>query len=183
LAQLQFIPQWLAGVMLIEPFRHSDTRGEFVKTFHAAEFADQGIRFEMREEFFSVSQRGVLRGMHFQSPPFEHQKLVTCSIGRVVDVLVDLRKASPTFGEHLAIELNAANRRAVYVPVGLAHGFLSLLDGSCVVYKTDREHAPADDVGIRWDSFGFAWPMAMADLVISPRDQQHPPLGNYASPF
>jgi dTDP-4-dehydrorhamnose 3,5-epimerase len=182
-AQLRFIPQSLPGVILVEPFRHSDARGEFVKSFHAAEFAEHNIRFEMREEFYSVSQRGVLRGMHFQTPPFAHQKVVTCLTGRVMDVVVDLRKASPTYGKHLAIELNAANRSVLYIPVGLAHGFLSLESDSCLVYKTDREHAPQNDAGIRWDSFGYSWPMSANDLVVSQRDQQHPPLADNSSPF
>jgi dTDP-4-dehydrorhamnose 3,5-epimerase len=181
--QLKFIPQSLSGVQIIESFHHADARGEFVKTFLAAEAAERGIQFELREEFFSVSRRGALRGMHFQTPPYAHQKIVTCLAGSVIDVLVDLRKSSPTYGEHLAVELSAANRRALYIPVGLAHGFLSLCDNSCVIYKTDREYAPDQDAGIRWDRFGYTWPLETQDLLISPRDQRHPPLGEFASPF
>ncbi|MFO0789884.1 MAG: dTDP-4-dehydrorhamnose 3,5-epimerase [Pirellulales bacterium] len=183
MTQFQFIPQRLPGVVLIEPFRHADARGEFVKTFHAANFASQQIEFTLREEFFSISQRGVLRGMHFQTPPYAHSKMVTCLTGAIVDVLVDLRHNSPTYGEHAAYELSGDNRRVLYVPVGLAHGFVSTFDGSCVAYKTDREHAPENDCGIRWDSFGYTWPIAGDELIISPRDQHHPALAEFTSPF
>ena len=183
LGQLQFIPQSLSGVQIIEAFHHADARGDFVKTFLATEAAECGIQFELREEFFSVSRRGVVRGMHFQTPPYAHQKLVTCLAGNVIDVLVDLRKSSPTYGQHFAVELSAVNRRSVFIPVGLAHGFLSLSDESCVVYKTDREYAPANDAGIHWNSFGYNWPIAQNELSGFPRDERHPRLNEYASPF
>jgi dTDP-4-dehydrorhamnose 3,5-epimerase len=180
---LRITPLALAGALLVEPTPRRDDRGAFVKTFHAAALADEGLSFELREEFYSVSHRGVLRGMHFQSPPFDHQKLVTCVAGRVLDVLVDLRVDSPTFGDSCSIELNGTTTQLLWIPRGLAHGFLSLEDDSIVNYKTDCEYAPQHDAGIRWDSFGFSWPTADGQLIISPRDQTHPALAGFDSPF
>lgn len=176
-------PLTLAGACVVEPFVHADERGSFVKSFHAEQLAAAGLHFELREEFYSVSRRGVLRGMHFQTPPFAHQKLVSCVAGRVLDVLVDLRRGSATFGKSCSIELSSVRPQLVWVPPGFAHGFLSLADESCVIYRTDREHAAQHDRGIRWDSFGFDWPIAAAELVISPRDREHPALAEFASPF
>jgi dTDP-4-dehydrorhamnose 3,5-epimerase len=176
-------PLGLSGAAVIESLVHRDDRGVFVKTFHAGQLADAGLRFELREEFYSVSRRGVLRGMHFQTPPFAHQKLVACMAGRVLDVLVDLRRGSVTFGAACSLELNAERPQLLWIPPGIAHGFLSLEDLSCVTYKTDREYAPEHDAGIRWNSFGFAWPMAEAELELSPRDQRHPALAEFDSPF
>jgi dTDP-4-dehydrorhamnose 3,5-epimerase len=180
---LRVSPLALAGAAVIEPIVHRDERGEFVKTFHAGQLADAGLRFELREEFYSVSRRGVLRGMHFQTPPFAHQKLVACLSGRVLDVLVDLRRESATFGRSCSLELSGERPQMVWIPAGIAHGFLSLVDGSCVTYKTDREYAPQNDAGMRWDSFGFDWPMNGDQLVISSRDRQHPALAEFESPF
>lgn len=176
-------PLPLAGACVVEPFVHADKRGSFVKSFHAEQLAAAGLHFELREEFYSVSRRGVLRGMHFQTPPFAHQKLVSCVAGRVLDVLVDLRRGGGTFGKFCALELASERPQLVWVPPGLAHGFLSLADESCVIYRTDREHAAEHDRGIRWDSFGCDWPMNGTELIISPRDWAHPALADFASPF
>jgi len=180
---LRVRPLALAGACVVEPFVHTDERGQFVKSFHAEQLREAGLHFELREEFYSVSQRGVLRGLHFQTPPCEHQKLVSCIAGRVLDVLVDLRRGSATYGQSCSIELSRDRPQLVWVPPGLAHGFLSLDDESCVIYRTDREHASQHDRGIRWDSFGFDWPMAAAELIISPRDREHPALAEFESPF
>lgn len=179
--QINSLP--LAGALLVKPRPHYDDRGSFAKTFHASSIAQEGLRFELREEFYSVSKYGVLRGMHFQTPPYDHQKLVTCFAGRVLDVLVDLRRGSPTYGRHCSLELNGDEPCTVWIPHGLAHGFLSLADNSCVVYKTDSEYAPTHDMGIRWDSFDFHWPLSIEQLIISARDQQHPTLAEFNSPF
>lgn len=173
----------LPDVRVLRPFVFEDERGNFVKPFHEARLAEHGIAMTMREEFFSTSAAGVLRGMHFQVPPHAHQKLVYCITGRVLDVVLDLRRGSPTYGRSAGFELSAANRHVVHIPVGFAHGFLSLEDGSCLVYKTDCVHAPESDRGLLWDSFGFDWPVAGIDPVISPRDLSHPELASFESPF
>ncbi len=173
----------LAGACVVEPFVHRDERGQFVKSFHARDLAEVGLRFELREEFYSTSDRGVLRGMHFQSPPCAHQKLVSCLAGRVLDMIVDLRAASETYGKSCALELSADWPQMLWLPIGFAHGFLSLEDNSCVTYKTDCEHAPLYDCGIRWDSFGFDWPLPAEELIVSPRDRLLPTLAEFSTPF
>jgi dTDP-4-dehydrorhamnose 3,5-epimerase len=160
----------------------TDNRGDFVKTYQAEAFSELGISFTPVEEFFSTSHKGVLRGMHFQLPPHEHDKLVYCVRGRVLDVLLDLRKDSPTYGKSVSAELSRENHHQLYIPRGVAHGFLSMEDESVLVYKTTTVHAPSYDTGIRWDSFGFQWPEG-GNFIISTRDQQFPHQQAFNSPF
>lgn len=171
----------LPGLKLIQPRIFTDVRGIFVKTFHADLFEHLGMEFQPREEFFSVSHRNVVRGMHFQLPPAAHSKLVYCVAGRVLDVVVDLRLASVTFGRCTSRELSAENREMFFMPVGFAHGFASLEDGSVMVYQTNTVHAPECDAGILWNSFGFDW--GVADPVINERDRKFPTLQDFVSPF
>ncbi len=180
---MQLIAEPLLGVKILRPFVFEDSRGNFVKPFHEDQLAAHGIQMTVREEFFSTSAAMVLRGMHFQTPPHAHQKIVYCITGRVLDVLLDLRKNAPTFGQAVGFELSAANRHIVHIPVGFAHGFLSLEDNSCLVYKTDAVHAPANDAGILWNSFGFDWPLHGMTPTISARDLAHPHFVDFASPF
>lgn len=180
---MELVSEPLPGIKVLHPFVHEDARGSFVKPFHEGDLAAHGIQFVVREEFFSVSAVNVLRGMHFQLPPHAHQKLVYCIQGRVLDVLLDLRRASPTFGRSCGFELSAANRHVVHIPIGFAHGFLSMEDQSCLVYKTDTIHAPLSDVGIKWDSFGFGWPLHVVFPEISDRDLRHPVMSEFSSPF
>jgi len=171
----------LDGVRVIRPRIFEDGRGSFVKTFHAAAFREANLAFEPQEEFFSTSAKNVLRGMHFQVPPAAHAKLAYCIAGRALDVVLDLRKQSPTFGRSHARELNDKNREILFVPVGCAHGFLALEDGTTMVYQTSTVHAPAQDAGVRWDSFGFKWPVR--DPILSDRDRKFPALADFPSPF
>jgi dTDP-4-dehydrorhamnose 3,5-epimerase len=181
---MQLISEPLPGVKILRPFVFEDARGNFVKPFHEGQLAAHGISILVREEFFSTSQAGVVRGMHFQIPPHSHQKIVYCITGRVLDVLLDLRENSPTFGRTAAFELSAQNRHIVHIPVGIAHGFMSLENASCLVYKTDAVHAPEHDRGILWNSFGFEWPL-LPDVppAISDRDLSLCPFGEFISPF
>jgi dTDP-4-dehydrorhamnose 3,5-epimerase len=180
---MDLISEPLPGVNILRPFVFEDARGCFVKPFHEGQLKAHGISFQVREEFFSTSAANVLRGMHFQLPPHAHQKLVYCIQGRVLDVLLDLRTGSATFGQSCGFELSAANRHVLHIPVGFAHGFLSMEDGSCLVYKTDTVHAPESDAGVRWDSFGFDWPLSGAQPEISKRDSEQPALSEFKSPF
>jgi dTDP-4-dehydrorhamnose 3,5-epimerase len=173
----------LRGVYRITPRIFSDHRGDFVKSFHEPTMRAHGLTIELREEFFSISHRGVLRGMHFQVPPSDHQKFVYCTNGTILDVLVDLRKGESTYGRSISLTLDGTSREIVWIPKGIAHGFVSLSDQSCVIYKTDREHVAQDDRGIHWDSFGFEWPLPKDQLIVSERDQQHPRLDQFPSPF
>lgn len=175
------MPTPLPGVHLLEPRLFSDERGSFTKTYHEPAWREAGIDFEMKEEYHSVSHRGVLRGMHFQTPPQDHAKVVYCPHGRVQDVLLDLRRNSPTFGRAAARELSAENRLILFIPAGVAHGFLSLEERSILVYKTGTVHSPEHDAGIRWDSFGFDW--GHTAPVVSARDAAFPSFANFSSPF
>jgi len=178
---MEIIATELAGVQVIRPRVFTDARGSFVKTFHAPAFREAGRPFEPQEEFFSTSAKNVLRGMHFQLPPAAHAKLVYCVAGRVLDVVLDLRKSSPTFGRSYTRELNDKNRELLFIPIGFAHGFLALADGATMVYQTSTVHAPAQDAGILWNSFGFDWPVK--DPVLSERDRRFPALRDFESPF
>lgn len=170
-----------AGLLVIQPRLFVDHRGVFVKTFHETLFRELGVAFQPREEFYSTSAKNVLRGMHFQLPPAAHAKLVYCLYGRVLDVVLDLRRNSATYGRVFTCELNAANRELLFIPVGFAHGFLSLADESLMVYKADAVHSPAHDVGIAWDSFGLDWPIGQP--ILSERDRKFPAWAAFKSPF
>ena len=171
-----------SGLILLQPRIFKDHRGSFIKSFHETDFRALGITFSLREEFYSTSAKNVLRGMHFQVPPAAHAKLVYCVQGRVLDVVLDLRRSSPRFGQSFGCELDSVKRQILFIPAGFAHGFLSLEDDSLMVYKTDHIHAPEQDQGIAWNSFGFQWPLNQPP-TISERDRQFPPWPDFQSPF
>lgn len=173
-------PTELPGVYVLQPDVFEDHRGHFVKTYHEELFRARGIEFAPKEEFFSVSRRNVLRGMHFQHPPAAHDKLVYCPAGRVLDVVLDLRSAS-TGVRCLSRELSAANRQMLFIPTGCAHGFLALEDHSVMVYQTSTVHSPTHDAGILWNSFGFEWPVK--NPILSERDQKFPAWRDFQTPF
>jgi dTDP-4-dehydrorhamnose 3,5-epimerase len=168
LASLLRLPSTMPGVFYLQPRIFRDDRGEFVKPFFYPHWTELGIKFALQESFFSTSARHVLRGMHFQLPPHDQNKIVYCVAGSILDVLLDLRRSSPTFGHAEAFALSAKDRRVLFLPRGVAHGFLAEEDGSIVTYLADAVHHPASDSGVRWDSFGFSWPVS--DPVVSPRD-------------
>ena len=166
---------------ILRPTVFQDRRGIFVKTFRSDEFRDLGISFEPREEFYSVSAKNVLRGMHFQLPPAAHAKLVYCLSGRVLDVVLDMRRGSSCYGKSFSCQLDGQRRELLFIPAGFAHGFLALEDQSLMVYKTDAPHAPEHDAGIAWNSFGFDW--KVASPVMSDRDRKFPAWPDFQSPF
>jgi dTDP-4-dehydrorhamnose 3,5-epimerase len=170
----------LPGCFLLQPKRLEDQRGRFMKTYHQGLCSALGVNLDIREEFFSVSHKNVIRGMHFQLPPHEHDKLVYCTRGAVMDVLLDLRKGS-SYGRVASAELSSENAHIMFIPKGIAHGFAALTDETLMLYKTSTVHAPEADCGIRWDSFGFDW--GMAEPIISARDQQHSVFVDFVSPF
>jgi dTDP-4-dehydrorhamnose 3,5-epimerase len=178
---MEFLSTSLKGVVLIRSNRFEDHRGLFVKPFHSQLFSENGPGFQPREEFFSVSKAGVIRGMHFQVPPSEQWKLVFCVYGRLFDVVLDLRRGEPTFGQHLTMELNTENSLCLLIPPGLAHGFCSLKDDSILYYSASTVYDPVADRGVRWDSFGVDWPVSKP--IISERDVAFPSLAEYDSPF
>jgi dTDP-4-dehydrorhamnose 3,5-epimerase len=165
----------IAGAFVIEPERLADERGFFARTFCAEEFAKHGLEARVAQCSTSFNRRkGTLRGMHFQRPPHEECKLVRCTAGAVYDVLVDLRPGSATFRQWFGTELTADSGRAVYVPRGLAHGFLTLADDTEVLYQISEFYDPASADGVRWNdpAFGIDWPGQVR--VISPRDRSYP---------
>lgn len=178
---MQKIETALPGVCILEPKIFQDERGLFIKTFNQTIFDELGLPFSLAESYYSTSQKNVIRGMHFQTPPAAHVKLVYVTSGSITDVVVDIRRGSPTYGQSITIDLSATNRRLVYIPVGCAHGFLSLEDESCVVYCQSTGYAPESDAGIRYDSFGFDW--GVADPIMSARDQAFPTLADFETPF
>jgi len=169
----------LRGCFRLRPRIFEDARGRFVKVFHAERFRELGLETEFRECFWSESVRGVLRGLHYQAPPDDHAKLVTATSGSVLDVALDLRAGSPTYGRHELIRLDAATASVLYLPRGIAHGFLVTSERATLLYQTTREHVPAADLGIRWDSAGIPWPSEPTPIV-SDRDRAHPTWTEYA---
>ena len=178
---MKIVGEPLVGVKVIAPLCSADKRGRFVKTYHRAIFAELGIKFDFAEEFYSVSRAGVIRGMHFQLPPHAHDKVIYCVKGGVLDVLLDLRTDSPTYGQSVAVDLSGENCSIVFIPIGIAHGFLCKSDEAILVYKTSAVYVPSHDTGIRWDSFGFNW--AVEAPVISERDAKLSTLASFSSPF
>lgn len=171
----------LPGAWRIGLNAHTDARGSFVKTYAKSVFTAQGLAFDSVEEYYSVSKRHVVRGMHFQLPTHAHAKLVYCAVGSVRDVLLDLRKG-PSYGSVAQTILSAAEPAVLLIPEGIAHGFVSLEDGSLMVYKTSTEYAPHADAGIRWDSFGHEWQLTESP-ILSERDQHHPAFDDFQSQF
>jgi dTDP-4-dehydrorhamnose 3,5-epimerase/CDP-3, 6-dideoxy-D-glycero-D-glycero-4-hexulose-5-epimerase len=177
---MKIVRELLRGAWLLELNHFKDLRGSFVKTFTRSFFDEHTIPFDFSEEFYSTSKKNVIRGMHFQMPPFHHEKLVYCAVGAVLDVLLDLR-IGPDYGRTVSLELIADNPSLLYIPKGVAHGFYSLTEGSLMIYKTSMEHVPAHDAGIRWDSFGFDW--KCASPILSERDLSHSSFHDFETPF
>ncbi len=178
---MRFEPTRLPGCLLVHPTPFRDDRGRFVKVFHTPLFLEQGLVTDFAEEYYSVSQPGVLRGMHFQLPPRDHAKLVFCTAGEVLDVIVDIRRGSPTFGEHVMVELSAEAGTMVYIPRGMAHGFYVPRETSTLVYMVETVHSPPHDAGIAWDGCGIVWPTSSPQL--SARDKALPRLDAFETPF
>lgn len=170
----------IPGVFDFKLKRHEDPRGVFIKVFESVLFNKVGNPFNIKECFYSWSRKDVIRGMHFQEPPEDQDKIVHCMSGQVTDVLLDLRRG-PTYGRFLSIELSAAEPKALFIPRGVAHGFVSRTDDSCMVYFVTTSHDPGLDRGIRWDTFGFDW--GVEDPVVSERDRSHTAFSEYLTPF
>lgn len=178
---MNIIPTAIGGCFQLVPNIVRDERGSFVKVFHEDVFRAHGLATDYAEEYYSVSRRGVLRGLHFQVPPMEHSKLVYCPQGAVLDAALDLRAGSPTYGRHVTLELSAANGHMLYLPKGVAHGFYTLSEQALMVYKVTSTYSQAHDGGVLWNSAGIAWPDQ--DPVLSARDRQFAPLAGFVSPF
>ena len=180
-APVAFRATRIPGCLEVIPRVSNDARGRFVKYFHAPTYAARGLDHDFAEGFYTTSGRRVLRGMHFQVPPHDHAKLVWCVAGRVVDVLLDLRRGSPMYGQHQIFDLDETRAKGLYIPRGVAHGFYTLTEPSVLTYLVTSVHSPGHDSGLRWDTIGVKWPDKAP--IVSARDAALPSLDAFESPF
>lgn len=171
---------------LLKPKRFGDARGWFSETFSQRTFDALGLNTVFVQDNHAFSRaKGVLRGLHFQAPPDAQSKLIRCSAGAIFDVAVDIRKGSPTWGQHVAATLSAENGWQLLVPAGFAHGYITITENAEVQYKVDAFYAPASEGGLLWDdpALGIDWPLEGGERVIAPRDLAWPTLAELDSPF
>lgn len=176
----------IPAVKVLTPKKFGDHRGFFSETYNKKRLTDAGINLDFVQDNHSLSaERGVVRGLHFQLPPFGQDKLVRVTKGRIFDVAVDLRKSSPTFGKHVAIELSAENWKQLLVPIGFAHGFVTLEPNTEVIYKVTNYYSPQHDRGLLWNdpALGITWPISAAEAVLSDKDKVQPRMADLQSAF
>lgn len=178
---MRIINTFITGLMIIEPVIYEDNRGKFIKTFTSEFFKKNNLHINIKETYHSISHKNVIRGMHFQTPPHDHIKLVYVPYGKILDVALDIRVGSPTYGKYFSCELSSENGKVLIIPKGLAHGFRSLEDNSIVTYMQTSCHAPDSDIGIRYDSFGFDWKCDFP--IVSERDLSFKSFVEFNSPF
>lgn len=171
----------IPGCLEIEIQQFEDLRGRFIKTFHADEFREHGIDFQILEQYYSVSHKNVLRGLHFQEPPYGQAKLVACAAGSFLDVAVDVRPDSPAYGKFETFRLEGGGGCMVLLPVGCAHGFLALENDSVMLCHLSSVFNARADGGVRYDSVGIDW--GGGELILSEKDRNLPRLQEYQSPF
>ena len=174
---MRFIKTDIEDVFIIEPKVFGDDRGYFMETFRKDLFEEfTGLKIDFCQDNESKSKRGVLRGLHYQLPPFAQSKLVRVIKGSVIDVAVDIRKGSPTFGKYVAVELSEENKRQLFIPRGFAHGFLVTSDEAIFVYKVDNYYSPECDRSIRWDDpdIGIDWNFPKDEILVSDKDKNAP---------
>ncbi len=182
---MELINTGIEGVVIIEPRIFKDSRGYFFESYSKREFDEKVRPVDFVQDNESCSTRGVIRGLHFQRPPFAQSKLVRCAKGAVLDVAVDIRKGSPTYGRHVSVELTEENHRQLFIPRGFAHGFAVLSDIAVFQYKCDNYYAPQADGGISIadTSLGIDWRIDPATAILSEKDTRHPLLRDFDSPF
>ena len=182
---MEIIKTSIDGVVIIEPRIFKDARGYFFESFSQREFEEKVGKIQFVQDNESMSSYGVMRGLHFQRPPFTQSKLVRVIRGAVLDVAVDIRKNSPTYGKHVAVELTEDNHRQFFVPRGFAHGFAVLSDEAIFQYKCDNFYAPQADGGISIldGDLGIDWHIPMDKAILSEKDTKHPLLKDFDSPF
>ena len=185
-SSLKFIPQTIPDIILIKPTVLEDNRGYFVETFRQ-DLLEEAIGYKVNfiQDNESKSTKGVLRGLHYQLPPYSQVKLVRVIDGRVIDVSVDIRKSSPTFGQHVAVELTSVNKHQLFIPHGFAHGFVVLSDSATLTYKVDNYYAPKYDRGIAFDDnkLKIDWQLSLEELQFSDKDKTNPSLANAKDVF
>jgi dTDP-4-dehydrorhamnose 3,5-epimerase len=182
---MKFTKTKILDVIIIEPTLFRDNRGYFLESYNQKKFEEVVGKTSFVQDNESKSSKGVLRGLHFQKPPYEQAKLVRCVEGEVLDVAVDIRKNSKTYGQHIAVLLSGENKRQLFVPRGFAHGFLVLSDTATFAYKVDNSYAPEFDAGIRWNDneLNIQWGMEDSEVMISAKDAELPFFLEFESPF
>lgn len=175
----------IEGLLVIEPKVFTDARGYFVETYNEQRYQEAGITARFVQDNQSCSSYGVVRGLHFQRPPYSQAKLVCCTRGRVLDVAVDLRKDSPTYGQWYSVELNEDNHRQFFIPRGFAHGFSVLSETAIFTYKCDNLYHPEADGGIQlYDpALAIDWQIPADRMILSDKDRRHPTLAQLDNPF
>ena len=175
----------IEGVLIIEPKVFGDSRGYFYESYSQRDFEENVGRVNFVQDNQSFSHYGVLRGLHFQNPPYTQSKLVRVIQGKVVDVAVDIRKGSPTYGKYVAVELTGENHRQFFIPKGFAHGFVVLSETALFQYKCDEFYHPEAEGAIMWNDpeLAIEWPVKAEDIELSEKDKHHPFLNNFESPF
>lgn len=175
----------IEGLVIIEPKVFTDSRGYFFESFSQREFEEKVRKINFVQDNESMSTYGVMRGLHFQRPPYTQSKLIRCIKGKILDVAVDIRKGSPTYGQHVTVELSQQNHRQFFVPRGFAHGFAVLSEEAVVQYKCDNFYAPEADSGIsiKDESLGIDWQIPTENAILSEKDIKHVCLKDFDSPF
>ena len=173
---MEIIKTNIEGLVIIEPRVFKDARGYFFESFSQREFEEKVRKINFVQDNESMSSYGVMRGLHFQRPPYTQSKLVRCVKGRVLDVAVDIRKGSPTYGQHVAVELSEDNHRQFFVPRGFAHGFAVLSETAVFQYKCDNFYAPQSEGALAWDDpeLGIDWKVPADKVLLSDKDRCHP---------
>ncbi len=182
---MEVIKTEIDGPVILKPRVFEDARGYFFESFSKRVFDELVEKTEFVQDNESRSSRGVVRGLHFQKPPYTQAKLVRCTRGKVLDVAVDLRKDSPTYGKHVAVELSEENHLQFYIPKGFAHGFSVLSDVAVFQYKCDNYYAPQSEGGISIndEELGIDWKIPVEERILSEKDLRHDKLSNFISPF
>lgn len=183
---MEIIKTAIEGVFIIEPKIFGDARGYFFESFNARDFREKtGMDILFVQDNESKSKYGVLRGLHFQNPPYTQSKLVRVVSGSVLDVAVDIRKGSPSFGKHVAVELTGDNHRQFFMPKGIAHGFSVLSEEAVFQYKCDEFYAPQSEGALAWDDpdLNIDWRLPIEKVLLSEKDRHHPNFRNFDTPF
>tara|TARA_B110000438_G_scaffold50368_1_gene50875 strand:- start:1502 stop:2056 length:555 start_codon:yes stop_codon:yes gene_type:complete len=184
---MKFIPQFIPDILLIEPIVHSDKRGYFLETFKQ-DLLDKALGYKVnfiQDNESNSTSKGVLRGLHFQLPPFSQNKLVRVIKGNILDVAVDIRRNSPTFGKYVSVELSSKNKKQLFIPVGFAHGFIVLSEGAIFAYKVDAYYSAEHEGGIAYNDkdIDINWPFLEKEIILSKADKSYPNLSDVKKIF
>jgi dTDP-4-dehydrorhamnose 3,5-epimerase len=175
----------LNGLLIIEPRVFSDDRGYFYESYSKSKFTEAGIAVDFVQDNQSLSHKGAVRGLHAQAEPFAQGKLVRVVSGRVMDVAVDIRNSSPTYGKHVIVELSAENKLQLWIPAGFLHGFATLEDDTIFTYKVNNYYDKASEIGVLWNDaiLGIDWGIKLGEALLSPKDESLPAFDSFVSPF